>query len=118
MPLNEGDFRSIRALIEKLLGQKGEYFLTGKVIKRDEDKKLVWLAEFGDQAIPLVALDYEVKYYDTDQLGNTQLKFAKVKPLVPKVGQTVVVARELGSRRLPRLIGVLQGTGWISTEED
>lgn len=116
--MNEGDFRSVRALIEKMLGMKGEYFVTGIVIKRDEATKVVWLAEFGDQAIPLVALDYEVKYYDTDQLGKTTMKLAKVRPLLPKVGQTVVVARELGSRRLPRLIGVLLGTGWISTEED
>lgn len=101
-----------------MLGKKGEYFITGTVIKRDEATKVVWLAEFGDQAIPLVALDYEVKFYDTDQTGKVIQKFAKVRPLVPQVGQTVVVARELGSRRLPRLIGVLEGTGWISTEED
>lgn len=113
MPLHEGDFRSIRALVERMLGQKGEYFTTGTVIKRDELRNVVWLEEFGDQAIPLVAYDYEVKYYDA-----SGAKLAKVRPLLPKVGQTVVVARELGSRRLPRLIGILRGTDWISTEED
>lgn len=116
--LSSEDFKSIRALIESMLGKRGEYFITGKVIKRDAVKKLIWLAEFGDQPIPLVAVDYEVKYYDTDNLGKVAIKKAVVSPLVPKEGQTVLVARELGTRRLPRLIGVIQGTGWISTEED
>jgi hypothetical protein len=118
MPLHEGDFKSIRVLIEKMLGQKGEYFITGTVIKRDTAHKLIWMAEFGDQAIPLVGLNYTVKYYDTDQNGLVSAKQAVVSPVLPAIGETVLVARELGSRRLPRLLGVLQGTGWISTEED
>lgn len=116
--MNEGDFKSVRALIDKVLGQKGEYFVTGKVIKRDVPNKLVWLAEFGDQPIPLVGYDYQINYYDTTSTGAVVPKKAIASPMLPKIGQTVVVARELGSRRLPRLLGVLQGINWISTEED
>lgn len=116
--MNESDFKSVRALVEKMIGQRGEYFVTGTVIKRDTIRKLIWTPEFGDQPIPLVGLNYKVTYYDTDAAGVVTPKDAIVEPVVPEVGQTVVVARELGSRRLPRLIGVLQGTGWISTEED
>jgi hypothetical protein len=36
---------------------------------------------------------------------------------VPKVGDTVLVARELGTRRLPRCLGILQGKNWISAED-
>lgn len=138
MPIDREEWRSIRALVENLTGGKGEYFVTGKVIKRDVKRKLVWLKEFGDQAIPLVAFDYEVRYYDDNSKGrqisvpihvdevpysgtaivgvpnkNTP-KTAKVTVMVPKVGETVLVARELGTSRIPRCLGVLMGRGWIT----
>jgi hypothetical protein len=128
--ISESEWESISNLFNRLMRKKGEYFVTGKVIKRDVAKKLVWLQEFGDQAIPIVGFDYEVTYYDETPRGvvttavgagadyTTQQKKAKVKLLVPRVGQSVVVAREFGTRRLPRCIGVIQGTGWISASED
>ena len=128
--ISEPEWESIANLFNKLMRKKGEYFVTGTVIKRDEVKKLVWLREFGDQAIPIVAFDYEVMYYDETPQGQvttavgaaadykTKAKKAKVKVLVPKIGQTVVVAREFGTRRLPRCLGVIQGTGWIAPSED
>ena len=115
--ISEGEWESIAKFVEKIFRKKGEYFVTGKVIKRDEKKKLIWMKEFGDQAIPIVGFDYEVTYYDKSDTG-VEPKKAKVKLLVPKVGQSVLVAREFGTRRLPRCLGVIQGTGWIAPSED
>jgi hypothetical protein len=116
MPISEGEWASIQALVERSAAKKGEYFTTGQVIKRNPDKKIVWLAEFGDQAIPLVAFDYEVKYYDTDETGSVVAKRAKISVDTPEIGETVVVAREMGSRRLPRCLGVIKGIDWFELE--
>lgn len=122
MPITEPEWNSIRALVESVSADVSgarNFFTTGKVLKRDENKKLIWLEEFGDQPIPLVAFDYEVKYYDETPNGTTvpstgasspfktKTKTVKAKVLVPKVGETVLVARELGTRRLPRCLGVI-----------
>lgn len=116
--ISEGEWQSISEMVKNAFRRKGEYFITGKVIKRDEDQKLVWMKEFGDQAIPIVGFDYEVTYYDTNQTGSVISKKAKVKVIVPKIGATVVVALEFGTRRLPRCLGVIQGTGWIAPSEE
>lgn len=128
--ISEGEWESIVNLFNRLIKKKGEYFVTGKVTKRDEKRKLIWLNEFGDQAIPIVCFDYEINYYDetpsdtnTTAVGaaaqfKTKKKKVISKVMVPKVGQTVVVAREFGTRRLPRCLGVIQGQGWISASED
>lgn len=132
--LTDGDFRSIRQFVERIVrdmfGSRFDYFVTGTVIKRDELKKLVWLEEFGDQPIPVVAFNYEVKYYDESVKGTnygtsgsaaqykTYVKKAVAEILVPKVGETVLVARELGIGRLPRCLGVIQGKGWIVREDE
>lgn len=134
MPISEPEWVSIRSMIEEvaadLSGNRASYFSTGKVIKRDEENKLVWLEEFGDQPIPVVGFDYEVKYYYATSAGlstpaagaglpsKTVTKTVQVKVKVPKVGDTVVVAREFGSRRIPRCIGVIQGKNWIVPESD
>lgn len=126
MPITDGEWISIRTMIESIAGKKGEYFVTGDVIKRDVDNKLVWLAEFGDQPIPIVAFDYKVKYYDSTvtvdfagQTTGTQVtpKTVIAEVQVPQVGDTVIVAKELGVNRLPRCLGVLKGKNWIDLTE-
>jgi hypothetical protein len=134
MPISEPEWASVRAMIEEvvadLAGNRASYFTTGKVIKRNEADKLVWLEEFGDQPIPIVGFDYELKYYYASSAGlatpaagaglpsKTITKTIKAKVRVPKVGETVVVAREFGSRRIPRCIGVIQGKHWIVPESE
>lgn len=122
MPITDPEWASISSLIEKLAGRisgkRQDWFVTGKVIKVDAPNRLVYLAEFGDQAIPIVAFDYTMDYYDTDGTGAVQKKTATVTVKMPKVGDTVVVARELATRRLPRAIGILQGKNWITPEEE
>lgn len=134
MPITEGEWASIRSLVDvavgETVGNRGSYFTTGKVIKRDEAKRLVWLEDFGDQAIPLVGFKYEIKYYDETPNGTvgvavgaaqpfrTRTKTIVVTPQVPKVGEIVVVAREMGTRRLPRCLGVILGKDWVTAESE
>jgi hypothetical protein len=134
MPISEAEWLSISTMIEKVVkqvvGKRADYFVTGKVIKVDIPNKCVFLKEFGDQAIPIVGFDYTVKYYDetpngtnTSTVGTsanyrTTVKTANAKVVMPKKGDLVLVARELGIRRLPRCLGVIQGKNWITAEEE
>lgn len=114
------DWKSIQNFVNARIAEQGEYFTQGKVIKRDVVNKLIWLKEFGDQPIPLVAFNYQVKYYIVDAAGKTvprQTKeFSKdVQVSVPQVGEVVLVARMMGSARLPKCLGVIQSTKYVGT---
>lgn len=87
----------------------------GKVIKRDDVNKLIWLAEFGDQPIPLAAFNGHIKYSDDTGLG-TKSRTAKIVWEVPNVGEVVVVLRQSGERRLPRCVGVIMSTNYVVDE--
>lgn len=119
--ISEPEWNSIRALAEKVAtqvsGRRADYFQTGKVVKRDEDNRLVWLQGFANDPIPIVDFEHEVRYYDTNENGDVTVRRAIVSPVVPRVGQIVVVAYESGISRLPRCIGVLMGQNWIMTED-
>lgn len=106
--LTDADFAAIYKAIEEAIPQSEVVY--GKVIKRDVAQGLVWLDEFGDQPIPLVGFNGEVHFYDTTPTG-VKLKKAKIVHQVPKKGQTVVVLRQLGSRRLPKCVGVVLSKG-------
>ena len=71
MPITAGEWESIRSLVLQVAGQKrGEAFVLGKVVKTDVNRGHVYLAEFGDQPIPMLHFEYEVKYYDTRNDGK------------------------------------------------
>lgn len=132
MPLSDPEWLSIRTMIEQVVrqvsGTRGDFFVTGKVVKVDAKNKCIYMKEFGDQAIPIVGFDYEVNYYDESPKGTTTQaegdaaqfrtikKTAKVSVVMPRKGDSVLVARELGTRRLPRCLGVIQGKKWIVPE--
>jgi hypothetical protein len=134
MPLTEPEWLSISAMVEKIVrrvaGTKGDYFITGKVLKVDKANKCIYLREFGDQPIPLVGFEYEITYYDESPRGTnygasgsaaqfkTRKKKAKVEIVMPRRGQTVLVAREMGAQRMPRCLGVIQGKKWIIPEAE
>ena len=113
MAISEGEWISIRALFQRITGGRAEDFVTGKVSKVDKANSNIYMKEFGTQAIPMVANDYEVVYYDTLPNGKTMKKKAKVTLVMPGKGDTVVVAREMGTHRLPRCLGKLVGRHWI-----
>lgn len=119
--ITEQEFGTIADMVERIIsqqvGKKTDYFITATVIKVDKKLKNIYLAEFGEQAIPVISFDYEVTYYDETPTG-TKAKTANVNLKLPKVGQKVLVAREMGADRLPRCLGVILGTNWIFTEDD
>ena len=102
MPLTERDYDGIFEEIRR--GTPPHEVTYGRVVKRDDKKKLVWLAEYGDQAIPLVGMRMQVEYFDTTPTGVKTRK-ATIDPVVPALGELVVVLRQMGSRRLPKCIG-------------
>lgn len=132
MPINEPEWASIANFVEKIVrriaGSKADYFVTGKVVKVDTPNKCIFMAEFGDQPIPIAGFDYEVAYYDETPRGTTSIaaggaqpyitnkKSAIVTLVMPKKGQTVLVAREMGTSRMPRCLGVILGKNWIVPE--
>lgn len=120
--ITEAEWTSIGKYIEKIAGQvsgkRQDYFTTGQVIKVDIANRCVYLAELGDQPIPIVGWRYTVDYYYEDQSGNLTKRTATAQVIPPKVGDTIVVIKELGTRRLPRAIGILYGTNWIVAEEE
>lgn len=134
MALSHDDWREINILIKRVMSEIGEPYVQGVVVKNDPINKLVWLKEFGDQPIPMISFDYQVKYYYNEPFGNTtavgsgvnaQTKARKtnayskeVEVLVPRVGDTVLVAKYMGSRRLPKCLGVLKSTNYVTNEED
>lgn len=106
----------IEDVVPQIVGTRRDYFVTGRVMKVDKTKKLVWLREFGSQAVPIIGFDYDVTYYDTDNNGITRRRVTKATVRMPRIGQTVLVAREMGISRLPRCLGILMGRGWIGEE--
>ena len=128
MPISEQEWASIAQHVElevtRLIGRRRDYFITSVVIKSDDVNNLVWVEEFVSP-IPMFCFDYEVIYYDTVAGGgppfttNTvQKKFAKVRPLCPSVGETVLIAREMGADRLPRCLGVLKSANFVIDEDE
>jgi hypothetical protein len=112
----EHQWRAIQDYVQKIMAQRGEYFTVGVVVKRDDERKLVWTSEFGDTPIPLFTFDFTVKYYDTQTTGAVKPKKTRpargkqreVEVVTPQIGETVLIARHLGSRNLPKCIGVMQ----------
>jgi hypothetical protein len=118
MSLDKNDWREIMSFVEKRMASLGESFIQGKVVKNDTINKLVWLKELGDQPIPLVGFDYQVKYNYVNSSGQTVIKkttahSGDVEMLTPRVGDIVLVALHLGSRRLPKCLGVIKSTNYV-----
>lgn len=109
MALDDSDWASIYNAIAE--AKSPSEFTHGKVIESDNVRKAVKVAEFGDQWIPMYGFKGTVKYYDETSDGSVVVKTAKFIPDAPAVGDTVLIARQYGTRRLPRCIGVLLSKG-------
>lgn len=108
MTLTNDDVQTIWDMIRAI--QTLNEVTYGKVTKRDEKRKLIWLADYGDQPIPVCGLEYEASFYDDDGTTVTK-KTVKATPIIPKVGDLVVVLRQFGDRRLPKCVGVVLSKG-------
>jgi len=106
MPISHEEWQSIDQRIEDLL--KPSEFVIGKIIKVDKKNKTVFIKELGDQPIPIYSFKYDVKYYDTDQNGRQQVRQAIAQVRMPVKGERILVAKQYGSRRLPKCLGVLR----------
>lgn len=134
MPITEGEWLSVRTMVEKVIketiGQRQDFFVTGRVTKVDAKNKCIYMNEFGDQPIPIVGFEHEVTIYDETPKGTTAVaagnpspyqatkKVVKISVVMPKKGDVVFVAREMGIRRLPRCMGIIQGKNWIVPQGD
>jgi len=96
----------------------------GKVTKRDDTKKVIWLEQYGDLAIPLVSFVTGFSYYDTDASGYLQLRrdptgenaAFQTTIITPRVGQMAVILDPGGQHRFPLCVGVIQSTGYWQGE--
>lgn len=121
MALSFGDWDEINKVIAKAIGNVGEPFVQGTVIKSDPVKNVVFLKEFADVPIPIVAHHYQVTYNSRDTSGRVvRLKTIAysndVTVLVPRPGDIVLVAQHLGTRALPKCLGVIQSKNYIIGE--
>jgi len=97
----------------------------GKVVRRDATKKVIYLEQFGNLAIPLVTFGFRFEYYDTDATGAVQKRAdptgtneaLQTKLIMPRVGQTAVILDPGGQHRFPVCIGVIQSSEfWLGEE--
>jgi hypothetical protein len=113
----------IEARIKSLIAKRGEAFIQARVARSDPVRNLIWIRELGDTPIPLIAFDYEVKVYDQTPDGTnygsvgdpatytTNVRTYITTVVTPLPGEIVLVARHLGSDRLPKCLGVVKGKG-------
>ncbi len=123
--LSHSVWREIREVVNKA---KPRSEVTYDVVtKRDEKNRLIWTKDFGDTPIPLVGFRWKIKYYDSETKGNTPSIGAalpsKVLPRevyaqveVPRVGDTVVILRQLGVKRLPKAVGIILSTNFVESD--
>jgi len=119
--ITEPEWNSIREVAARaaaeIAGRRNDWFQTGQVVKRDEKNRLIWVKGLTGVAIPIVSFNYDIRYYDTDENGDAIVRTGHATLAVPKVGQTVLIAFELGVSRLPRCLGVVQGKNYLTQEE-
>lgn len=115
MPITDAEWASVHTLVEKKVADKGEPFTTDKVIKRDPDQRVVWTKDFGDEPIPIVDFQNSIRSFDTTPSGIA-IRTLEGHAIVPQIGDTVLIARELGTRRLPRCLGVIGSNGLVPSE--
>jgi microcystin-dependent protein len=121
VPISDGEWQSIRTLVERTVsqigagGSAGQRILTSQVVKRDPEKKVVYIPEFGDQPVPLVDFGSEARAYDADApIGTISQWSDDVPPENYLVCDGRAVSRTEYSE-LFALIGTTYGAGDGST---
>jgi len=121
--ITNSDWRAIQEFVDKRVTRGGEPFVQATVIRVNQTNKTIFCKEFGDTPIPLLSFDYQVKYMFKETTGAVTIKTTKahseeVEVLVPRVGDTVLIAQHFGSRRLPKCLGVIKSQHFVETGGD
>ncbi len=114
--IDRTEWESIGKMIERVMRKTGGYVSQGKVIDRDANRKVIFLEGFGSQPIPIFGFNYRLKYYDTQSDGSVKVRYLDIEPTLPEIGETVLIIKQQGTRRLPRCVGVLQSTGFVNLD--
>lgn len=116
MPLDKEDWESIYQAIEA--AKQPSEVTYGIVIKRDVKHRLIWVSEFGEQPIPIVGFQASVTVYDVEPNNHitdmgldveetVTARHFQIDHVVPEIGDTVVIVRQFGGRRLPKCLGTV-----------
>lgn len=116
MPLTDTDWRRIQSLINNSDRKRPEYFSQDKVIAVDQQRNVVFVKSYGDQAIPIYSFEYDVNYIDTVKGDRIKARHTIAKPRLPKKGDTILIARHMGSGRLPKCLGILLSNNFVELE--
>jgi hypothetical protein len=84
--IQQEEWASIRALVDDAFRKRGSEITQGTVIKRDEQRRVVWVKEFGDDPIPVVGHGTEAYVMQ----GGTR-KTITIPPAIPDVGETIII---------------------------
>jgi hypothetical protein len=117
MPLTADDWGQIYKVLQSEIQRNKSGMIQSVVTKRDTDNKLIWVKELGDQPIPLIAFDHDVKYYIVDASNNTVPRHGTGKVKVPEIGEAVLILLHMGTRRLPKALGVIRSTNFVIEED-
>lgn len=113
--ISQAEWRSIYVAIRRVADRSRE-IIEGIVIDRDETTQSVFLQETGPEPVPLVGFDYRFKTYldrETDYALSNEAREVIVEPVLPEIGDRVVVARIGGARGSARCIGIVRmGRPW------
>lgn len=127
-------WNAIADLVTRSQSSREIYFVTVK--SRDAVRKLIYVEDFGDIGIPLVAHHLSYSYFDTQPTGanvvagvplptksvkredvTQQNPAFRTEIVLPAVGQLVVVLDPWGAKRFPICIGQIHSKSgyWEAT---
>lgn len=112
-------WNAIADLVERSRSPREIYY--AKVARSDQERKLVWVKDFGELAIPLVAFDVLGATYDNHPSSEnvteglpcpttTTKRGVPTSVVCPKKGELVVILDPWGAKRFPICIGVIQSS--------
>jgi hypothetical protein len=107
MPIDEGEWTSIEALVEDAFRKRGIPVTQGIVLRSDPENRHVYVKEFGDQPIPVVNMNSQMYVVENGLRRTLEIPVA-----IPKVGDTVILVVTSG---LIRCLGKIDIERQITT---
>jgi len=115
--LTDAIWNAIADLVRRSASQREIYFV--QVTRVDKAARVLWADEFGDLAIPMVHHTFGFPYYDTQPSGSQTKRGEdyetndafRVKIVMPKAGDMVVILDPEGAKSTPICIGTIRSPG-------